>query len=335
MTILVTGSSGFLGQHLILGMAAQGWGGVAVSRTIGAVGLPRGWFRAKRAQVMPVGSRNEAVDAVVHLEVKQHVLYPTAADRKEFRLVNVEGTQDWLDWCARNGVTCFVYFSSIKAVRPAAYGPTDESATGPPSSIYGVSKWDAEERVRAWVAADPQRSALILRPAVIYGPGSTANITAMVDGIQRGRFFLVGENENIKSLVAVRNVVAAATYVLPRMEKGRCEVFCLVDAQSLTVRELDSRIRKLLGRSGNSPSLPLQAARLAAWSGDAIHRLVGCNFPINSSRLAALREITHFSPAKLLSVGFRHPQSLDEGLEDLVAWCCRSARHRRWSQLNL
>ena len=255
-TVVVTGSSGFLGAHLICGLGEEGYSGLAVKRTAGSKALPDGWVWSERASVLAASQLDITADTLVHLEVKQHVVNLTASALAEFQSVNVEGTQTWLDWCTRHGVGRFVYFSSIKAVRQAPCEATDESAVGPPSSMYGASKWAAEERVRAWVVANPHRSALILRPAVIYGPGSTANIAAMVKGIRRKRFFLVGRNDNVKSLVGVRNVVAAVTYLLPRMQTGRCEVFNLVDAQNLTVREIDAAIRRQLGRLGNSPSLP-------------------------------------------------------------------------------
>src|SRR5207248_2899299 len=128
-----------------------------------------------------------------------------------------------------------------------------EAATSPNETPYGASKWEAEQRVRAWVAADSRRSALILRPAVIYGPGSTANVAAMVQALRKGRFFLVGKNDNRKSLASVRNVVAAVIHLLPRIDPGRCEVYNVTDAETLSVRELDGRIRALMGKAGNSP----------------------------------------------------------------------------------
>ncbi len=315
---LVTGSSGFVGRHLVQHLAASGHWGIAVSRSERYSTLPSGWQSKVRADVLGEGGETAPVDAVVHLEVKQHVPQPTGADVAEFHAVNVEGTQAWLDWCACREVRRFVYLSSIKAVQTLERGATDESAAGPHPSAYGSSKWAAEQRVRAWVAADARRSALILRPAVIYGPGNTANVAAMVSAIRRGRFFLVGRNDNPKSLVGIRNVVSAVSHLLERMVPGTCEVYNLVDAQTLTVRELDARIRQKFGKSGNSPSLPLSIAKGAAWFGDSFYSISGRHFPINSTRLQALLETTHFSGEKLKRTGFVHPQSIDDGLAEMI-----------------
>ena len=98
------------------------------------------------------------------------------------------GTREWLAWC-EPAVLRFVYFSSIKAVPIAVAGPTDESMQGPYASAYGASKWRSENAVAECAAADSRRSALILRCAVTYGPGSTANIAAMVAAVRRRLFF--------------------------------------------------------------------------------------------------------------------------------------------------
>jgi nucleoside-diphosphate-sugar epimerase len=313
MRILITGSSGFVGGHLVHALAAAGHEGIAVSRSGGGPALPEGWMRWKRDDLLRAPAC-PPVDWVIHLEVKQHVPLPTARDLIEFGEVNVAGTQAWLDWCSRHGVERFAYFSTIKAVRTATGRPTDETAVGPPGSPYGDSKWRAEESVQKWVADGARRAALILRPAVIYGTGNEGNIAAMARAIKRGRFCLIGRNENVKSVVAVDNVVLAVAHLLPLARPGTSEVFNLVDPENHTVREMDAILRHRYGRSGNSPAVPLLVARAGAWIGDLVSAKLGRPFPINSSRLTALQEETQFSPDKLARTGFRFPVKSLAGL---------------------
>lgn len=63
---------------------------------------------------------------------------------------------------------------------------------------------------------------------------------------------------------------------------------------------------------------------LEAQFGDPFSKATGQNFPLTSSRLKALLETTHFLCEKLLSTGFRHPQTTEEGLEEMVEWYRRS-----------
>ena len=314
MNLLVTGASGFLGPTLVNALATGGHHGTATSRRSVAA-LPPGWRWQERSDVL--ARRHPAPDAVIHLEVKQHDYSANPETLEEFEAINIGGTREWLDWCDRCGVERFVYFSSIKAVGATPGLVADELTVGPNGAPYGASKWRAEELVRAWATKDPKRSALILRPAVIYGRGSTANIAAMVSAIKRGRFMLVGRNENVKSVVSLKNVTEASRYLVERMQDGRCDIFCITDPENYSVRELDALIRARFGKRGNSLSVPHNVAKGIALIGDLFGRAFGCAFPLNSLRLAALLEETNISCAKLKAAGFVHPQSTEEGIAQM------------------
>ena len=229
MTLLVTGASGFLGQALIPSLAVRGLQGYAVSRSA-IRSLPPGWSWLSRDRFKSGSAllRNaEGCDGFIHLEVKQHVPRPTIEDICEFEEVNVRGTAQWLNWCSNLGVKRFVYFSSIKAVCAGEHQQA-ENASGPHSSPYGKSKWKAERLVINWANEDTDRSVLILRPAVVYGPGNAANVFAMVDSLAKKRFYLIGRKDNIKSLVSIENLCSAVVYLLLRMKPG-VEIYNIVD----------------------------------------------------------------------------------------------------------
>lgn len=311
MQVLITGVSGFVGRSL-----ARYWAGPAIGVSRHCPGFLGSWTWLERGPTLARGL--SGVELVVHLEAKQHVFHPAQRDIDEYESVNVGGTVAWLKWCERNGIGKFIYFSSIKAVHAEEGGLTDESAPGPSPSAYGGSKWRAEECVRAWVAADNRRSGLIIRPAVVYGVGSASNMAAMVEAIQRGQFFLIGANSNVKSIVSTKNLAMATQHLIRCMQPGGCEVFNVSDAQNYSVRELDRLIRRLQGKKGNSPTLPLALGRAAACFGDGFHALTGRMFSINSSRLDALLEWTFFSCNKLIGSGFVHPQTTEAGLAEML-----------------
>lgn len=316
--IVVTGASGFVGRELVRALAAAGSTGIAVSRRRMDT-LPAGWQHHVRQEGLDWTPAARPT-AVIHLEARHHqyvVGEGSPEQVAEFTKTNLGNTTAWLDWCARVGVHRFVYFSSVKAVDPSRWtgeGAIDETAPGPGASIYGRSKWMAEQRVIEW--AGPDRSALILRPAVIYGPGNTANMASMVAAIARRRFVFVGANDNVKSLVSLRNAVAATVHLLTAMRPGR-EIYNLVDARRCSVRELAGIIARQLGVPPPSATVPLALARPVAQVADAFGRLTRVALPVTGARLAALCEHADFSPAKLLATGFRHPQTLEEGLAEM------------------
>jgi nucleoside-diphosphate-sugar epimerase len=259
-----------------------------------------------------------SVDILIHLEVKQHVSAPSVRDVAEFREVNVNGTQEWLQWAERHGIRRFVFFSSIKAAA-SINQMQDESRMSMPATAYGLSKLAAEQAVAAWANADPNRSALILRPAVVYGPGNQANMLSLVKAIRSDRYFLVGRNENVKSLISLRNLSAAVAHLLSLPLRG-VHLFYLTDRESYSIAQIAQIIGELLGRERPFRRLPLSLAKRIASLGDFINKITGRDFPLTSNRLTALTEETNFSCAKLLSTGFVHPQTTRDGLKEMVDW---------------
>jgi nucleoside-diphosphate-sugar epimerase len=103
------------------------------------------------------------------------------------------------------------------------------------------------------------------------------------------------------------------------------EVYNVTDEHSYSVRELASMMARRLGVKWDGRSLPLPLAKVIARVGDALSTLAGKQFPLTSSRLEALIETTHFSCEKLLATGFRHPQTTEEGIAEMVKWYRRRA----------
>ncbi|MHC1767830.1 MAG: NAD-dependent epimerase/dehydratase family protein [Verrucomicrobiia bacterium] len=315
MKVLLTGASGFVASDLLQRLGNQSWSGWAVARrTIKC--LPLGWEWVERSNAL---DSSLSADWLVHLEVKHHVPSPRARDVAEFESVNVRGTRQWLDWASQNGIRKCVHFSTIKAVRTSAGEVADEHATGPGGTAYGASKWRAEEVVRAWAANDRQRTAIIVQPAVVYGPGGHGNLYAMVQSIAKGRFLFIGSAANPKSVVSLKNVGAAVLHLMENCGSG-LHIFNITDEHTYSVRELGQMMAQALGTSLPRWRVPVFAAQLAASAGDLFGAIWGRDFPLTSPRLEALLEHTNFSCKRLLDTGFRHLQSTEEGIQELIDW---------------
>lgn len=316
MNLLVTGARGFVGSGLLTTLAGRGWSGTATGRSPPPA-LPPGWCGRARADVLAeAAAAIPRPEAIVHLEVRQHVPRPTVADRAAFTAVNVAGTREWLGWAGAHAVPRFVHLSSIKAV-VAGPGPTPEDAPPEGTSPYGRSKAAAEAAVRDWAAANPTRTAVILRPAPVYGPGHQANLAAFVRRVLAGRPALVGTGDARKSIVSRANLCAAIAFCLEHLGPG-CHVFNVSDAGTTSLAELAAMIADI----GGAPAprrLPLWLAALVAPCGDVVERLGG-DFPLTSARLHALRETTIFPCDRLVAAGFRHPQTTRAGLAEMIAW---------------
>jgi UDP-glucose 4-epimerase len=276
-----------VGRGLLPLLAARGHTGIATGRTVPS-DLPPGWIGAARDRVLGDAAEIPRPDGIIHLEVKQHVPRPSAADVAEFDRVNVGGTRAWLDWAGRHGVGRFVFASSIKAVAPSTQ-PQFEDAPLEPDTPYGLSKARAETLVSEWAAADASQAAVILRPAPVYGPGNEANLAAFVRQIRAGRPCLVGSGATRKAIVSRANLAAALEFALVQARPG-VEVFNVSDRETPSLAELARLIAALAGR----------------------------DMPLTSARLKAIEETSVFPCDKLVAAGFRHPQTTREGLAEMI-----------------
>ena len=324
MNLILTGASGFVGRGLLQRLTANGHGGMATGRQP-PTDLPAGWRAANRSDVLSGAVEPTDVDAIIHLEVKQHVLRPTAADIKTFHEANVAGTQEWLDWASHHGVRRFIYTSSIKAVSPrdrtervVENQTVSGTSAAEPDTPYGRSKALAEAAVRHWAAARPDRIAVILRPAPVYGPGNEANLAAFARQVVAGKPCLIGLCDAQKSVVSRTNLAAATEFAAKWPTPG-CEVFNVSDRDTFSLGQLADMIATLSG-APKPRRIPKALAGGVALLGDAVTAVTGREFQLTTARMKQMLADSVFPCNKLMAAGFEHPQATQQGLSEMLEW---------------
>ena len=173
-----------------------------------------------------------------------------------------------------------------------------------------------------WALAAPGRSAVVLRPAPVYGPGNEANLAAFVRQILSGRPCLVGRGDTRKSVVSRTNLAAAIEFAAASrgevLGRESLQVFNVSDLETHSLAELAGLIAEIAG-APPPRRIPAAVAGCLAAVGDTATWVTGRDFPLTSARLRAIRETSIFPCDKLVAAGFRHPQSTREGLAELVA----------------
>jgi UDP-glucose 4-epimerase len=167
--ILVTGSSGLVGEALCAAVRAGGNEPVRFDHRRPGAGTDSGEFSPQdvlRGDDLVRAVRD--VEGVVHLAAVSRCA-PAEADPSHARTVNVEGTANVLRALERAGNPAwFVLASSREVYGEPSTIPVSESAPVQPKSVYGRTKADAE-RV---VVEDHRRSgrrATLLRFTNLYG----------------------------------------------------------------------------------------------------------------------------------------------------------------------
>jgi nucleoside-diphosphate-sugar epimerase len=146
------------------------------------------------------------VDLVIHFAGMTH-----ASDEQQYRNVNVEGTVRLAEATRENGCRRFVYIST----RCATHG----------SGAYGESKLAAEQELQKF----EWQSLLIIRPAEIYGGGSSEGIDRMLAVARRWRIIpaLFGHSNLLFAPMHVDDFSRLAAELIEQHHEGvRIENVC-------------------------------------------------------------------------------------------------------------
>lgn len=302
--VLVTGASGFIGGALVDRLLAEGVPTVATVRrpltggrtiAVGDIGPDTDWRD-------PLAG----VDCVVHLAARVHVMHDRAADPlAEFRKVNVDGTLALARQAVAAGVRRFIFVSSIKVngegTAPGRPFAADDAPA--PADAYGISKLEAERSLLA-LAAETGMQMVIIRPALVYGPGVKANFRSMMSWLSKGVPLPLGAIENRRSLVALDNLVDLIVTCLNHPAAAG-QVFLVSDGEDLSTTELLRRMGAALGRPARLLPVP------AAWL-DGAARLLGRGAV--AQRLCGSLQVDIEKTRRLLD--WTPPVTVDEALRE-------------------
>ncbi len=264
MKVLLTGSSGFVGQNL----------------------LP--YLENKGIDVYPLSLREAWKDrlptncnAIIHLAGKAHDTKNTSSPEEYFQ-VNTELTKQLFDRFIQSKARDFIYFSSVKAAADSVDGILDENAEPNPQTPYGQSKWQAEQYLVGRQLPAGKRL-FILRPCMIHGPGNKGNLNLLHKVVSKGIPYPLAAFDNRRSFLSIANLQFVIKWILknPDIPGG---TYHLADDEALSTNELIKLIGEARGKNARlwklSPALIKGVARL----GDKI------KLPLNTERLQKLTE---------------------------------------------
>jgi nucleoside-diphosphate-sugar epimerase len=277
MRVLLTGATGFVGRHLVPALLADGHEVTAAVR--GAA--PAGTTALRLDDSSPEVAWTEALrgmDALVHVAGLAHRLSDDPARAEaDHRRIN----RDWtltLGRAARAaGVARCLFVSTVyvHAVPPPGVTVTEATPIAP-IGPYATAKAEAEAELQN-IFADA--SLVVLRPALVHGPGAAGNLARLVRICDLPLPLPFGSVANRRTLVAVEALCHAIGAVLARWAQGPASgAYVLGDAAPVSTAQMVAAIRAGLGRPPRL--LPVPAALLrgmlrAAGKGAMADQLLG------------------------------------------------------------
>ncbi|MGF1902963.1 UDP-glucose 4-epimerase family protein [Aliivibrio sifiae] len=305
MTILVTGSSGFIGKKLLEKIPTKNTLVLGHDRPM--------IFPKERFFKLDIGSNTDyslvfdGVETVIHLAARTHVMNDIIDNPlEEYREVNTYGTENLARQAASAGVKRFVFISSIKVngeatILDRAFFSSDKKL---PKDFYGQSKSEAEQ-ILLDIAQNSNLEVVIIRPTLVYGPGVKANFASLMDLVSKGLPLPFGcITNNKRSLVSVNNLVDLIITCIDH-PKAVNQVFLVSDDHDVSTSEMVREMAKSFNKSQWQLPIPKWCYRLVGsvfGKQDVIDRLLG----------SLQVDITHTKE----TLDWKPPQTLEEGFKE-------------------
>ena len=311
MRVFITGANGFIGKALCRRLIREKnivFGSVRngkvsqISPDVAAVEIGEINKNTKWCEAL-----SEA-DFVVHTAARVHMLNdPSSEPLAVYREVNVQGTEHLARESARCGIKRFVFLSTVKVNGEESWKPYTEADKPVPVDSYGISKMEAELTLRK-IAAETGMAVVILRPTLVYGPGVKANFLKLLQTVDRRMPLPFAGVKNQRSLIYVENLVDAIVACV-RHPNAPGQTFLVSDGKDVSTPELIRMMSALLHKQPrlfSVPGLCLHIASRLTGKGPVMDRLIG-SLTVDTTKITE-------------ELDWRPPFSLQEGLEETVAW---------------
>lgn len=316
MTVLVTGSSGFIGTALCRLLLARGWNVVGVDMV-----RPRRRTDVTSFYQLDLHDSTSVKTAIQNVEPESIVHLAARTDLREERdlggySANTTCVRSLCEIIKATPSVSRTIFASSQLVCKVGYSPRDEYDYCP-NTIYGLSKVEGERIVRS--SLQDYRNWVITRPTTVWGPGMSEHYQSFLELISSGKYFHCSRSPLKKSYAYIDNI-AYQYYRLIEVpaEMIHGKLFYLSDYIPLSLRDYANG----LAEQFNAPrirTLPLWAAKLLARGGDMLNT-AGLSFPFNSFRLRNILTEYVFDTSRIKSVCGDLPVSQDEGIRRTARW---------------
>jgi farnesol dehydrogenase len=324
MTDLVTGATGFVGQHLVDALVARGQEVRCLVRdAMRGAALSRPGVEVRVGELTDarfVEGAVEGVRDVYHLAGGGRVTTASEEDLRRLRVANVDTLAVLLQVVRGHPVRRVVHFSSAAAMGLQLDIRLDEDSPCLPRTPYEVAKYDAEQ-IAARAFVDHLTPIVVLRPPQIYGPGDVRSELPMLMRLaRRGLVPLFGYGRGRVPWVYVSDVVDAALLAAasPRAP-GR--TYIVSDRDSYAFADVIAAIASELGRRRGGIPIPREVAAAGIAMVERVWRAAGREPPFTRYRLNSV------CSSRLLSIeraraelGFEPRVGLREGMHETVAW---------------
>jgi len=324
--VFVTGGTGFIGQHLVAALRAEGRPVSVLVRTQSGVADSPACLalEALGAELVPgdllqLSSLKAALaraTTVFHLAGR---LWTPGVVDEEYTRLHIDGTRNVLTACAEAGsVLKLVYCSTTGVLGPTGQTPASEDVPFQPSNVYERTKAEGEKLARRMADQAGLRLSVV-RPGLVYGPGDL-HLLGWFRTIQRGYYHVVGRGDNMLHPIYVADLVDGMLRCAA-MPAADGRVYHLVGEQGLPMCVLAEALARALDRPLPRWHIPTLAAWVLALLFELMPGMPPDRRPLTRGRVKFMTESRVYCGRRAREeLGFVPQINLADGLQRTVAW---------------
>jgi len=318
MKILVTGSTGFIGSHLVEAL-------IRGKKDVFCLIRPESktqWIEGKKVTLV-YGDYSDPLSlnrAVKGMDIVFHVgACIQASDWDTYFCSNTTCTTNLLQACveANPGLNRFVFVSSI-----SAGGPSEQNAlkkeTDPdtPVSMYGRSKLLAEESIQKYKNRIP---VVIIRPPNVLGTRQK-ELTFLLQLMKRRILPLIGSRKNYTSIIFVQDLVRAMI-LTTQDERAVGEVYYVTDDQTYSWYEMLISLARGMGVYPFVIKIPYPVLYCIVAIMESVSRIFGKTPQSDRASLRMVRKYDWiYNSTKIQqNLGFKPQIRFEDGIRRIVA----------------
>ena len=323
-TILVTGSTGFIGLRVLDYLANKGNIIRVFLRPESVVGtLPEGVevVRGSFSDLEALACAVRGVDRIVHLAG-----LTKAVDEAGYNAGNVTPVENLLDAISEHNKTLkrFLFVSSLTAAGPASEGlcGVRESDFPNPVSAYGRSKLRAETLCMERSTDIP---ITIVRPPAVYGPGDR-DVLQVFQMLAKGVLVTAGSAAKQRFSMIYIDDLVSGIMMAARADKSVGRIYYITSRHSCSWDDLIAASQPVIGfKKLLKVSLPKPLVYLVGLVIGSAGVFSGKPSLINRDKANELvQDYWVCSPDQAeLDFGFNAGTSLDEGVAKTISWYFR------------
>jgi nucleoside-diphosphate-sugar epimerase len=236
----------------------------------------------------------------------------------EYYETNIRGAETVIDFATKINCQNIFFTSSI-----APYGHSDsardESSKVVPYSPYGGSKLVAEKIHYGWHSVSPdERTLVIVRPGVIYGPHEDGNVPRLRDALKKRMFCYVGNKDVRKAGGYVKELVSSIFWLIEHLDNTdrKYALYNFSNKTPPTLEEYVTPICSVLEEKIIVPTLPYNLVLIISRAIHFTSKLFGIKHPVHPQRIKKLRVNNIIIPNYLITQGYHFKYDLKSSMLD-------------------